>query len=111
VTDEPKFSVVAATADLGPGDQIHVEVDGEDILLCNYQGEYYAVGYYCTHAWMPLEGGFLEDGCVGCPYHGAMFSLTDGSIVMPPANGGIATYPVRIEGDAIAISATPTNTP
>ena len=108
---EPRFHVVAATSDLAPGDQMHVELDGEDILLCNYRGKYYAVGYYCTHAFMPLEGGYLEDGCVGCPYHGAMFNLSDGSVAMPPANGGIGTYPVRVENDTVAVSATPSNDP
>lgn len=105
------FYVVAATSDLAPGDQMHVELDGEDILLCNYRGRFYAVSYYCTHAFMPLEGGYMEDGCVGCPYHGAMFSLEDGTVQMPPANGGIKTFPVKVEDDTVAVSATPLNDP
>ncbi|MBF66143.1 MAG: hypothetical protein CMQ29_00405 [Gammaproteobacteria bacterium] len=108
---EDGFYVVTATTDLAPGDQMHVELDGEDILLCNYRGKFYAVSYYCTHAFMPLEGGYLEDGCVSCPYHGAVFSLADGSVQMPPANGGLKIFPVRVEDDTVAVSATPLNDP
>lgn len=108
---EPRFYVVAALSDLPPGAQMHVELDGEEILLCNYDGDYYAVGYYCTHAYMPLEGGYMEDGCVSCPFHGAQFDLKDGSVVMPPAFGGLRTYPVKLIDDTIAVSGQPANSP
>ena len=101
------FYVVAATSELSEGSQMYVELDGEEILLCQHQDKYYAVAYFCSHAEFSLEGGFLREGCITCPYHGAEFLLEDGSVQAPPAYEPIKTYPVKVENDTIAICAIP----
>lgn len=101
------FHVVAAKSELSEGGQLYIELDGEEILLCQHNNQYYAINYFCSHAEFTLEGGFLRDGCVTCPYHGAEFSLEDGSVQAPPAFEPIKTYPIKIIDDTIAISATP----
>lgn len=99
------FYVVATTSDLKEGQQMYIDLDGEEILLCRHQDQYYAIAYFCSHAEFALEGGDLRNGCITCPYHGAEFRLSDGSVEAPPAWEPIKVYPVRIENDTIAIRA------
>lgn len=101
------FYVVAAVDDVKEGQQMHVELDGEQILLCNHQGEYYAIAYYCSHAEFPLDGGSMTNHCITCPYHGAEFDMRDGSVLSPPAFEGIKTYGVKVENNTIAVSSEP----
>ncbi len=100
------FYVVAATSEVPEGGQLYVELNGEEILVCQHEGNYYAISYYCSHAEFTLEGGYLRNGCITCPYHGAEFSLTDGSVQAPPAFEPIKTYPIKIENDTIKLSST-----
>jgi nitrite reductase/ring-hydroxylating ferredoxin subunit len=97
------FHVVAATSELKEGGQLYVELNGEQILLCQHKGKYYAIAYYCSHAAFALEGGELHDGCITCPYHGAEFKLDDGAVVAPPAYEPIRVYATRVLDDTIAI--------
>ncbi|MEX0942315.1 MAG: Rieske 2Fe-2S domain-containing protein [Pseudomonadales bacterium] len=98
------FYVVAATSELSEGSQMYVELGGEEILLCQHGGEYFAIAYLCSHAEFTLEGGEMRNGCITCPYHGAEFRLHDGSVAAPPAFEPIRTYPVKVEGGTIAIA-------
>ena len=43
-----------------------------------------------------LSEGYVEDGCVECPLHGALFRLTDGAALTLPA-----TRPVRAHRVAV----------
>ncbi len=81
-----------------------VDLEGEEILLVQHDDEYYAIAYLCSHAEFGLEGGQLNDGCITCPYHGAEFSLKDGSVQSPPAFEPIKSYPLKVEDDTIAIA-------
>ena len=98
-----QYHVVAATYEIEEGGQMHVELNGEEILLCKHKGDFFAISYYCSHEEFTLEGGALQDGCITCPYHGAEFALVDGSVKASPAYEPIKTYPIKIENDTIAI--------
>jgi 3-phenylpropionate/trans-cinnamate dioxygenase ferredoxin subunit len=99
-----EYHVVAATSELPEDGQMHVELNGEEILLCRHQGEFYAVAYYCSHEMYALEGGMLSNGCITCPYHGAEFKLSNGAVKAPPAWEDIRTYAVKVHDGTIAIS-------
>lgn len=98
------YYVVAATADLLDPPQMHVDLNGEEILLCREGENYFAIAYYCSHEALTLEGGAISNGCITCPYHGAEFNLKTGEVMAPPAWEAIRTYPVKIENDTIAIA-------
>ena len=40
---------------------------------------------------------------VTCPWHGAIFDVTSGTVLGAPAPRDVAHYPVRIEGDDIEV--------
>ena len=102
-----EFYVVAATSEVPEGGQMYVELNGEEMLICQHDGKYYAINYFCSHAEFTLEGGYMRNGCITCPYHGAEFSLVDGSVQAPPAFEPIKTYPIKLIDDTIAVSSQP----
>ena len=46
----------------------------------------------------------MQDGCITCPFHGAEFKLSDGSVQAAPAWEPILSYSVLVENDTIAVS-------
>lgn len=99
-----RFTKVAKVDDLAPGELKAVEANGEQILLCNVDGEFYAVHDECTHERFPLSEGTLEGDAVVCPLHGARFSLKTGEVLALPAMEGVKTYEVRVEGDDVLVA-------
>ncbi len=49
--------------------------------------------------------GEVDGTVVTCPWHGATFDLTTGSVTGPPASSGATRYQVRVEDDEIQIAA------
>ena len=94
---------VARMSAIAPGQMTRVEVDGVPVLLCNVDGDIFAVEDVCTHDGGALDGGEL-DGCrIMCPRHGAFFDVTTGKALTLPAVSPLPTYPVTIEGDDISV--------
>lgn len=125
------FVEVAKMDDIAPGGMKAVEVQGKEIVLCNYDGTIYAVDRRCGHMNAPLDFGTLEGYILTCPMHNAQFDITTGEALSGPVphdfgneplpegiakfmqNIGmlmshvrtcdIKTYPVRVEGDSINV--------
>lgn len=98
------FVSVAKATDLGPGQMVLVEIDDEEIVVANANGEYYAFSAECPHAGGPLDEGEMEGKVVICPWHGAEFDMTTGEALTPPVQDNIYTYTVRIEGEDVQVS-------
>ena len=66
---------------------------GEKLVLFRGQsGEIVCLPDRCSHRAASLHNGWLENGCIACPYHGARFN-ENGKCVMIPANGEAAPVP------------------
>ena len=94
---------VAKRDQIPPGTAQKVVVDGVEVLLCNYDGEIYAVEDVCTHDGGPLDQGQLMGNKIMCPRHGAIFDVTTGAALTMPAIIPLPTYTVRIEGDDVYV--------
>jgi len=99
----PEFVRVASTNDIPPGQATMVEVSGKEIAIFNIGGSFHAIDNNCTHVGGPLCEGEIEGTTVTCPWHGAMFDITTGNVLGPPANEAICRYNVRIDGSDIQI--------
>ncbi len=75
---------IANTEDVKEGSAIAVNVAGNSVALFNVEGTYYAIDDTCTHRGGPLCEGEVEETEVTCPWHGATFDLTNGSVLTPP---------------------------
>jgi NADH-quinone oxidoreductase subunit F len=50
-----------------------------------------------------LADGDLEGKTVTRPCHGSPFDVTTGSVLNPPADEPVLTYPIRVEGDELQV--------
>ena len=65
--------------------------------------EVVGVGDTCTHRGGPLSEGDVQGTRVTCPWHGADFDLKTGAVLRPPAQKGVPSYKVVVEGDDIKV--------
>lgn len=105
MTQAPEFIAVASVQDVPPGTVKAFAIGKRSILLCNSDGQIFAVENRCSHAEQPLECGRMRHGWIMCPAHGARFDLETGEPLGPPATQPIATFAVRIAGDTIEVGA------
>ena len=81
----PEFVKVARTDEILSGRAKLVEANGQEIAVFNIDGAFHAIDNTCSHVGGPLSEGEL-DGCeVTCPWHGAVFDVTTGQVLGPPA--------------------------
>lgn len=97
------FVKVAKTDEIVPGQGKMIEVSGKKIALFNVEGYVYAIDDTCTHRGGPLSEGILDGKQVTCPWHGAVYDVTTGEVLGPPAPKGVARYNVRVEGSDIEV--------
>ena len=57
------FVKVAETKDVPVGKMIHVEVDGNEILIANVGGKFYALGDRCPHLHAKVSEGTSGLNC------------------------------------------------
>ena len=101
--DPMEFFPVAHVSELGNGERLLFEIDGEPIALFNIAGEYFAIADVCSHDDGPVAEGELLDHEITCPRHGARFDIRTGEAISLPAVVDIPAYPVQVEGDEILI--------
>jgi nitrite reductase/ring-hydroxylating ferredoxin subunit len=120
---------VAKKSEIAPGGMKAVELNEKEIVLCNYDGEIYAVSRRCGHENAPLEMGILEGYILTCPMHHVQFDITNGEALNDPVyhyfgdepteednfsrwmgrlmshvkTCDIETYKVRVDGDSIKV--------
>lgn len=122
---------VAKIDEIAPGGMKAYEVNGKEIVLCNYEGKIYAINRRCGHMNAPLEMGTLEGYILTCPMHHSQFDIRTGEALSGPVprdfgdepfpeslqrffqylgilmseikTYDIETYPVKIEGDSIKV--------
>lgn len=99
-----EFIKAAKTFDLTDGNKMKVHLGGQDILLANIRGEYYAVENKCPHMGGSLYDGKLEESNIVCPRHGSVFDLTTGKTVeagtlfrIKVKVRDLRSFPVRID--------------
>lgn len=99
-----EFQTVTNTTDLALGDMKLVDLDGEEIVIANVDGEYFAFNNTCPHAGGGLVDGEFEGDIVTCPWHFTRFNVRtgeaqEGCITDDP----VSIYEVRLEGNDIQI--------
>ena len=101
--DKLEFVVVATEDELGDGERILFEIDGESIVLFKIAEAFFAIADLCSHDDGPVAEGELEGHEVICPRHGARFDLHTGKVLTLPAVVDIPAYPVRVEDGEVLV--------
>jgi nitrite reductase/ring-hydroxylating ferredoxin subunit len=96
---------VAALAELVADAPFPAKLGETPIALYRVGDRVYALADVCTHELALLSQGFVEDGAVECPLHGARFDIATGRCLAPPATLDLCTYTVRIDGGEVFVRA------
>jgi len=95
---------VASIDEVGEGRLRRVDADGRPLIISRINGKFAAIEAICSHAGGRLEDGEIEDGCVVCPVHGAIFDLATGKV--SPETGwatDLQAFPVSVEGNDLLL--------
>lgn len=97
------FVKAARASEIPAGAGKAVEISGKRIAIFNVDGVFYAIDDTCTHRGGPLSEGNLNGKDVTCPWHGAVFDVTSGAVLSPPAPREVSRYATRIEGGDVQV--------
>lgn len=95
---------VMHVAGLPEGQMAACRVGGEEVLIANVDGQYYAVSNFCSHAGQRLSAGRLDGHRLICPLHRASFDVRTGAALSGPASLAIARYPVLVDRGRIHVA-------
>lgn len=93
---------VAKAADIPEGGSVVVNVRQKDVAIFRVDGALLAIDDMCPHMGASLSGGFVEDGCVTCPWHYWRFRLVDGAWADNP-RVKLGAYPVHEVGGEVQL--------
>jgi 3-phenylpropionate/trans-cinnamate dioxygenase ferredoxin component len=91
--------VIRSGTDLPAGEMRTIRAGDLEVLVVHLGDGYHAVDDTCTHERCSLGQGWLEDGIVECPCHGATFDVRTGAALTLPATRPLHVYPVWVRPD------------
>ena len=111
------FTEALKVTDLAAGGMKAVKIEGKEVIICNYDGKFYALDRRCSHMNALLDMGTLEGYILTCPLHFAQFDITTGEALSRPVAdvssfepapesariANINTYPVLVESQTISV--------
>jgi 3-phenylpropionate/trans-cinnamate dioxygenase ferredoxin subunit len=101
---DQKLAWVRACAVADVPDDRGLRVDLPDtIAIFRLEDGYYALADECSHGQASLAEGYIEDGHVECPLHGACFAIRTGTVLTAPATADVMSHPVDVRGDDIFV--------
>ena len=72
-------------------------------MVCNVDGEFFAVQDTCTHGNWALSDGYLDGGVVECTLHFGKFCVRTGKVKALPACKPIKVFPIKVEGGDVHV--------
>ena len=107
MTGDLPFRDVCGVDELPRGEVVAFEAGGRRLLLCNAEGEVFAIAERCSHAAWDLVGSKLRGAEIVCALHGARFDLRSGRPTARPASKPIDTYAARVREGRIEVRVPP----
>jgi nitrite reductase/ring-hydroxylating ferredoxin subunit len=97
------FVKVATVSEVPPGKAKQAKVGEKTLAVFNVNGSFYAIDDTCPHRGASLAEGEVEGHEVICPWHAAVFDVTSGAHLSPPAQSDVACYKVQVVGDEVQV--------
>lgn len=92
-----EFAKAIEASSVPPGTMIPVDTGGNEILIANVDGEYFAMCAICKHEQWDLSEGSLDDAKVTCAGHGAIWNLKSGKAAFVEPLEDEPIYEVKVE--------------
>lgn len=99
----PGYERAAGRDEVPPGGLKAVRLGGLALVLCDVEGQIFAIEDNCSHQHYPLSLGELEDGELTCEWHGARFDVCTGDPLALPAVVPVRTFDVKVAGGAVYV--------
>ena len=74
-----------------------------EILVVNFDSNFYCLDGRCTHAGAPLAEGTLNGWVLTCPWHGSQFNITNGAILRGPTEKPLKVYASNVHDGFVLI--------
>ena len=105
MTSTQKWIDVSQFLKLKKGEMDEFDYEDKKIMILNLNGEFCASDRICTHAYVDLTGGILNESerTVTCPLHLSSFDLKSGSALNLPAEKPLDIYPMKKEKNKLLI--------
>ncbi len=100
---------VAARDQLDPDFPLGVDINGQKIGLYVIDDHVHAVEDVCPHAYALLSQGFVENGLIECPLHGAQFNIATGKCHTEIGGRDLSCFDVRVQDGRVSIKIMPAN--
>lgn len=107
---------VCSESDIAIGELKPFKVEGKKILVSHTEEGFFATQANCTHMFLPLKSGKLENCVLQCPFHRARFDVRTGEVVdwasFPPgiqvmniirSEKSLETYPVECKDGQVFV--------
>jgi nitrite reductase/ring-hydroxylating ferredoxin subunit len=87
------------------GEMLDFNYNDKKIMIININGNFYASDRICTHAYVDLTTGVLNesDKTVTCPLHLSSFDLKSGNALNLPAEEPLRIYKIKREKNRLFI--------
>jgi Rieske Fe-S protein len=92
--------LTAKTTDIPVGGGT-IFADAKTVITQPTKGEFKAFTAVCTHAQCTVHD---VTNTINCTCHGSQFSITDGSVVNPPAPAPLAAKTITVKADTITVT-------
>ena len=98
--------LVGKTSEIKHGQMKKISIDEKEVVIANFDGNFFAVDDTCTHAGASLSEGKLDDTTITCDWHGAQFDCKNGKLKKFPVQiNDLKLYKLVIESDDIFVDA------
>jgi len=91
---------VAKASDVSVGSSKNFSHKGEDAILVNVEGSFYAYANRCTHLGCSV---IFKDGLFRCPCHGSHFDPLNGAVVKGPAKKPLKKMKIEVAGGVVYV--------
>ena len=102
-TSMPEYDV-APLSDVPEDEAREYTVGGREIVLCNVEGEIYALQGMCSHEELPLDGGEVDGSTLICNWHGATYDICTGRATGLPATEPLQVYETRVDDGRVFVT-------
>lgn len=86
----------------------HHHVAGWHLVIFDLgDGSFSAMHDLCTHADARFSQGWLEEGCVACPWHGAQFDIRTGKALSLPATEDVKMFKTQVRHGELFVDLPP----
>jgi nitrite reductase/ring-hydroxylating ferredoxin subunit len=97
------WACLAKRDQITPSSPLSLPEGDNGIGLFDVDGQLYAIEDICPHGPSLLSRGYIMNGMVKCPLHGAVFDIRTGKCLQGPAERDLQTYSVRVDGEDVYI--------